>query len=68
MTQPRGLLAIAVIVDMGSRTEVELRRLTVASQSITFKGTLDEIFDRDEFRTEDSDEEAETVCSASQDD
>uniref|UniRef100_A0A1I7XEH5 Alpha-carbonic anhydrase domain-containing protein n=1 Tax=Heterorhabditis bacteriophora TaxID=37862 RepID=A0A1I7XEH5_HETBA len=38
MTQPRGLLAIAVIVDIGSSTEVELRRLTVASQSITYKG------------------------------
>lgn len=38
VTQPRGLLAISVIVDIGSTTEVALRRLTVASQSITYKG------------------------------
>ncbi|KAJ1357785.1 putative carbonic anhydrase-like protein 2 [Parelaphostrongylus tenuis] len=38
ITQPRGLLAISVIVDIGSTTEVALRRLTVASQSITYKG------------------------------
>ncbi|EPB80164.1 hypothetical protein ANCCEY_00719 [Ancylostoma ceylanicum] len=38
VTQPRGLLAIAVIVDIGGVTEVALRRLTVASQSITYKG------------------------------
>ncbi|KJH41291.1 carbonate dehydratase, eukaryotic-type [Dictyocaulus viviparus] len=38
MTQPRGLLAISVIVDIGDTTEVVLRRLTVASQSITYKG------------------------------
>ncbi|VDO60238.1 unnamed protein product [Haemonchus placei] len=38
VTQPRGLLAIAVIVDIGTVTEVTLRRLTVASQSITYKG------------------------------
>ncbi|CAI4223924.1 unnamed protein product [Auanema sp. JU1783] len=38
MTQPKGLLAIAIMVDIGSTTEVELRRLTVASQSITYKG------------------------------
>ncbi|VDO19098.1 unnamed protein product [Heligmosomoides polygyrus] len=40
LTQPRGLLAIAVIVDIGPITEVALRRLTVASQSITYKGTI----------------------------
>ncbi|KAK6738908.1 hypothetical protein RB195_020790 [Necator americanus] len=38
VTQPRGLLAIAVIIDIGDTTEVALRRLTVASQSITYKG------------------------------
>ncbi|VDM80937.1 unnamed protein product [Strongylus vulgaris] len=38
VTQPRGLLAISVIVDIGDITEVALRRLTVASQSITYKG------------------------------
>ncbi|PIO74400.1 carbonate dehydratase, eukaryotic-type [Teladorsagia circumcincta] len=38
VTQPRGLLAIAVIIDIGTVTEVALRRLTVASQSITYKG------------------------------
>ncbi|CAD6198208.1 unnamed protein product [Caenorhabditis auriculariae] len=38
MTSPRGLLAIAVIVDIGPQTSVELRRLTVASQSIIYKG------------------------------
>ncbi|TMS35901.1 hypothetical protein L596_003193 [Steinernema carpocapsae] len=37
MTQPRGLLAIAVIVDIGDITNTELRKLTVASQSITYK-------------------------------
>ncbi|KAK0396223.1 hypothetical protein QR680_001626 [Steinernema hermaphroditum] len=37
MTQPRGLLAIAVIVDIGDVTNIELRKLTVASQSITYK-------------------------------
>ncbi|KAK6051894.1 carbonate dehydratase, eukaryotic-type [Cooperia oncophora] len=36
VTQPRGLLAIAVIIDIGITTEVALRRLTVASQSITY--------------------------------
>ncbi|KAK6009429.1 hypothetical protein OSTOST_25635, partial [Ostertagia ostertagi] len=38
VTQPRGLLAVSVIIDIGSVTEVALRRLTVASQSITYKG------------------------------
>ncbi|CAB3404494.1 unnamed protein product [Caenorhabditis bovis] len=38
MTSPRGLLAISVVVDIGQTTTVELRRLTVASQSITYKG------------------------------
>ncbi|CAO4364946.1 unnamed protein product [Caenorhabditis nigoni] len=38
MTSPRGLLAVSVIVDIGKTTAVELRRLTVASQSITYKG------------------------------
>uniref|UniRef100_A0A914S4L5 Alpha-carbonic anhydrase domain-containing protein n=1 Tax=Parascaris equorum TaxID=6256 RepID=A0A914S4L5_PAREQ len=37
MTQPRGLLAVAVIVDIGTTTTTELRKLTVASQSITYK-------------------------------
>uniref|UniRef100_A0A915DSX2 Alpha-carbonic anhydrase domain-containing protein n=1 Tax=Ditylenchus dipsaci TaxID=166011 RepID=A0A915DSX2_9BILA len=37
MSQPRGLLAIAVIVDIGETSNTELRRLTVASQSITYK-------------------------------
>ncbi|VDK66879.1 unnamed protein product [Anisakis simplex] len=39
MSQPRGLLAIAIIVDIGSITNPELRKLTVASQSITYKGS-----------------------------
>uniref|UniRef100_A0A915AEB5 Alpha-carbonic anhydrase domain-containing protein n=1 Tax=Parascaris univalens TaxID=6257 RepID=A0A915AEB5_PARUN len=39
MTQPRGLLAVAVIVDIGTTTTTELRKLTVASQSITYKGS-----------------------------
>uniref|UniRef100_A0A8R1IKN6 Alpha-carbonic anhydrase domain-containing protein n=2 Tax=Caenorhabditis japonica TaxID=281687 RepID=A0A8R1IKN6_CAEJA len=38
MTSPRGLLAVSVIIDVGKTTSTELRRLTVASQSITFKG------------------------------
>uniref|UniRef100_A0A1I7YH83 Alpha-carbonic anhydrase domain-containing protein n=1 Tax=Steinernema glaseri TaxID=37863 RepID=A0A1I7YH83_9BILA len=37
MTQPRGLLAIAVIVDIRDVTNTELRKLTVASQSVTYK-------------------------------
>jgi carbonic anhydrase len=37
MTQPRGLLAIGIVVDIGEITNAELRRLTVASQSITYK-------------------------------
>jgi hypothetical protein len=37
MTQPRGLLAIGIVVDIGEITNSELRRLTVASQSITYK-------------------------------
>ncbi|MFH4975321.1 hypothetical protein AB6A40_002030 [Gnathostoma spinigerum] len=38
MSQPRGLLAIAIIIDIGTITNTELRKLTVASQSITYKG------------------------------
>ncbi|KAH7727430.1 Carbonic anhydrase like protein 2 precursor [Aphelenchoides avenae] len=38
MAQPRGLLAIGIIVDIAENTNPELRRLTVASQSITYKG------------------------------
>uniref|UniRef100_A0A1I7TRX3 Alpha-carbonic anhydrase domain-containing protein n=1 Tax=Caenorhabditis tropicalis TaxID=1561998 RepID=A0A1I7TRX3_9PELO len=37
-TSPRGLLAVSIIVDIGKVTTVELRKLTVASQSITYKG------------------------------
>uniref|UniRef100_A0AC34R7B3 Alpha-carbonic anhydrase domain-containing protein n=2 Tax=Panagrolaimus sp. JU765 TaxID=591449 RepID=A0AC34R7B3_9BILA len=37
MTEPRGLLGISIIVDIGEVTNPELRRLTVASQSITYK-------------------------------
>ncbi|KAM3718761.1 putative carbonic anhydrase-like protein [Dirofilaria immitis] len=39
MSQSRGLLAISIIVDLGVVSNTELRRLTVASQSITYKGT-----------------------------
>ncbi|VDM50528.1 unnamed protein product [Toxocara canis] len=39
MSQPHGLLAIAIIVDIGTVTNTELRKLTVASQSITYKGS-----------------------------
>ncbi|CAJ0963441.1 unnamed protein product, partial [Mesorhabditis belari] len=39
LSKPRGLLAIGIIVDIGHTTNPELRRLTVASQSITYKGT-----------------------------
>ncbi|KAI6196777.1 hypothetical protein M3Y94_01149000 [Aphelenchoides besseyi] len=40
MSQPRGLLAIAVIVDIGDKPNAELRRMTVASQSITYKDSV----------------------------
>ncbi|KAI6242910.1 Alpha-carbonic anhydrase domain-containing protein [Aphelenchoides fujianensis] len=40
MSQPRGILAIAVIVDIGEKVNPELRRMTVASQSITFKDSV----------------------------
>ncbi|CAI2342834.1 unnamed protein product [Caenorhabditis sp. 36 PRJEB53466] len=45
MTSPRGLLAVSVIVDIGKTTSVELRRLTVASQSITYKGQITNLTD-----------------------
>ncbi|PAV87734.1 hypothetical protein WR25_03770 [Diploscapter pachys] len=35
---PRGILAISVLVEVGKKTRTELRRLTVASQSVTHKG------------------------------
>uniref|UniRef100_A0AC35U4X9 Alpha-carbonic anhydrase domain-containing protein n=1 Tax=Rhabditophanes sp. KR3021 TaxID=114890 RepID=A0AC35U4X9_9BILA len=38
LTKPRGILAISVIVDIGKRTNSELRKLSVASQSIIYKG------------------------------
>ncbi|VDN07386.1 unnamed protein product [Thelazia callipaeda] len=38
MSQPHGLLAISIIVELGSVSNTELRKLTVASQSITYKG------------------------------
>ncbi|KAF8363879.1 cah-2 [Pristionchus pacificus] len=37
-SQPRGLLAIAVIVDIGSTTHPELLRMTKASHGVTYKG------------------------------
>ncbi|CAD5211995.1 unnamed protein product [Bursaphelenchus okinawaensis] len=37
MTQPKGLVGISVIVDVGEYPNAELRRLTVASQSIVYK-------------------------------
>uniref|UniRef100_A0A914EDZ8 Alpha-carbonic anhydrase domain-containing protein n=1 Tax=Acrobeloides nanus TaxID=290746 RepID=A0A914EDZ8_9BILA len=40
MTQPRGLLALSFIVDIGDASNVELRKLTVASQSITYKDSV----------------------------
>ncbi|CCD68342.1 Putative carbonic anhydrase-like protein 2 [Caenorhabditis elegans] len=45
MTSPRGLLAVSVIVDIGKTTSVELRRLTVASQSINYKGQTTNLTD-----------------------
>uniref|UniRef100_A0A5S6PIX4 Carbonic anhydrase like protein 2, putative n=2 Tax=Brugia malayi TaxID=6279 RepID=A0A5S6PIX4_BRUMA len=39
MSQSRGLLAVSIIVDLGTVSNTELRKLTVASQSITYKGT-----------------------------
>ncbi|KAI1727599.1 eukaryotic-type carbonic anhydrase domain-containing protein [Ditylenchus destructor] len=35
--RPRGILAISVIVDIGEASNLELRRMTVASQTITYK-------------------------------
>uniref|UniRef100_A0A0N5AR35 Alpha-carbonic anhydrase domain-containing protein n=1 Tax=Syphacia muris TaxID=451379 RepID=A0A0N5AR35_9BILA len=40
MTRPHGLLAIAVIVDIGAVTNPELKRLTLASRSIRYKGSI----------------------------
>ncbi|VDN53247.1 unnamed protein product [Dracunculus medinensis] len=40
MTKPHGLLAISIIVDIGKVTNSELRRLTIASQSIKYKGNF----------------------------
>jgi hypothetical protein len=37
MAQPRGLLAISIIVDIGEATNTEFRRITLASRNITFK-------------------------------
>jgi carbonic anhydrase len=37
MTESKGLLGIAIIVDIGEISNVELRKLTVASQSVTYK-------------------------------
>lgn len=45
MTSPRGLLAVSIIVDIGKTTTVELRRLTVASQSVTYKGQTTNLTD-----------------------
>uniref|UniRef100_A0A1I7VLM5 Alpha-carbonic anhydrase domain-containing protein n=1 Tax=Loa loa TaxID=7209 RepID=A0A1I7VLM5_LOALO len=39
MSQSRGILAVSIIVDLGTISNTELRKLTVASQSITYKGT-----------------------------
>ncbi|CAJ0557933.1 unnamed protein product, partial [Mesorhabditis spiculigera] len=39
VSQPRGVVAIGIIVDIGKTTNPELRRLTVASQSVTYKGS-----------------------------
>uniref|UniRef100_A0A8R1IQX3 Alpha-carbonic anhydrase domain-containing protein n=1 Tax=Caenorhabditis japonica TaxID=281687 RepID=A0A8R1IQX3_CAEJA len=43
MTSPRGLLAVSVIIDVGKTTSTELRRLTVASQSLAMATVM--IFD-----------------------
>ncbi|GMS86964.1 hypothetical protein PENTCL1PPCAC_9139, partial [Pristionchus entomophagus] len=37
-SQPRGLLAIAIIVDIGQTTHPELLRMTKASHGVTYKG------------------------------
>ncbi|KAE9551868.1 hypothetical protein FO519_004917 [Halicephalobus sp. NKZ332] len=39
MTEPKGLLGISIIVDIGEVSNVELRKLTVASQSVTYKNS-----------------------------
>uniref|UniRef100_A0A0N5BCN6 Alpha-carbonic anhydrase domain-containing protein n=1 Tax=Strongyloides papillosus TaxID=174720 RepID=A0A0N5BCN6_STREA len=38
LSKPRGILAISIIVDIGKQTNPELRKLSVASQSIIYKG------------------------------
>ncbi|CAD5216522.1 unnamed protein product [Bursaphelenchus xylophilus] len=43
MSQPKGLIGIAVIVDIGEYPNAELRRLTVASQSIVYKDSKAQI-------------------------
>uniref|UniRef100_A0A7E4V5G9 Alpha-carbonic anhydrase domain-containing protein n=1 Tax=Panagrellus redivivus TaxID=6233 RepID=A0A7E4V5G9_PANRE len=40
MIQPKGLLGVSVIVDIGDQSNAELRKLTVASQSITYKDAV----------------------------
>uniref|UniRef100_A0A914XGS5 Alpha-carbonic anhydrase domain-containing protein n=2 Tax=Plectus sambesii TaxID=2011161 RepID=A0A914XGS5_9BILA len=45
MTQPRGLVGIAVMIDIGATTNYELKKLTVSSASITYKGMKSDLLD-----------------------